>query len=83
VGKDTWLVAYQWPLFQPLSYSIIGKLIYSRLFGINLIVINSETIARELLDKRSANYSSRPVIRTNELYALSVFGQSVLYPLTT
>jgi hypothetical protein len=46
-----------------------------------LIVIKSETIARELLDKRSADYSSRPVIRTNELYALSVFIQSVLYQL--
>jgi cytochrome P450 len=32
-----------------------------------LIVINSESIARELVDKRSANYSTRPVIRTNEL----------------
>jgi cytochrome P450 len=32
-----------------------------------MIIINSETIARELLDKRSANYSTRPIIRTNEL----------------
>ncbi|KAG2747298.1 cytochrome P450 [Suillus brevipes Sb2] len=54
-----------------------GKLIYSRLFGINLIVINSETIARELLDKRSVDYSSRPVIRTNELTGLD-FNTSLL-----
>jgi hypothetical protein len=52
------------------------------MLGIDLIIINSETIARELLDKRSANYSSRPVIRTNELYVLLVFIQSVLHPLT-
>lgn len=44
-----------------------GKIIHSRMLGIDLIIINSEIIARELLDKRSANYSSRPVIRTNEL----------------
>ncbi|KAG1868678.1 cytochrome P450 [Suillus subluteus] len=38
---------------------------------IDLIIINFETIARELLDKRSANYSTRPVIRTNELAGLN------------
>ncbi|KAG2036261.1 cytochrome P450 [Suillus americanus] len=48
-----------------------GKIIRSRILGIDLIIINSETIARELLDKRSANYSSRPVIRTNELAGLA------------
>jgi hypothetical protein len=37
-----------------------------------MIIINSETIARELLDKRSANYSTRPIIRTNELCVLPV-----------
>ncbi|KAG2063719.1 hypothetical protein BDR04DRAFT_1037237, partial [Suillus decipiens] len=47
----------------------------------DLIVIKSETIAWELLDKHSADYSSCPVIHTNELYALSVFIQSVLYQL--
>jgi cytochrome P450 len=37
------------------------------MLGIDFIIINSETIARELVDKRSANYSTRPVIRTKEL----------------
>ncbi|KAG2110336.1 cytochrome P450 [Suillus discolor] len=37
------------------------------MFGVDLIIINSETIARELLDRRSGTYSTRPVIRTNEL----------------
>ncbi|KAG1723718.1 cytochrome P450 [Suillus paluster] len=47
-----------------------GKIIHSRVLGIDFITINSETIARELLDKRSAIYSDRPVIRTNELSGL-------------
>ncbi|KAG1826697.1 cytochrome P450 [Suillus variegatus] len=54
-----------------LTYTAWGKtyrkIIHSCIFGIDLIIINSETIARELLDRRSGNYSTRPVIRTNEL----------------
>lgn len=45
-------------------------MIYFRLFGQNNIVINSEQIARDLLDVRSQNYSDRPEIPTNELYVL-------------
>ncbi|KAG2060438.1 cytochrome P450 [Suillus hirtellus] len=47
-----------------------GKILHSSIFGIDLIIINSETVARELLDRRSATYSTRPVIRTNELAGL-------------
>ncbi|KAG1873402.1 cytochrome P450 [Suillus tomentosus] len=36
-----------------------------------MIIINSETIAQELLEKRSANYSTRPVLRTNEIAGLA------------
>jgi hypothetical protein len=59
-----------------------GQIIRSRVLGTDLIIINSEAIARELLDKRSANYSTRPDIRTNELYALPVIIQFALHPLT-
>jgi hypothetical protein len=62
---------------------IAGNIIYCCILGIDLIIINSETIAQELLEKRSANYSSRPVFRTNELYALPVFIQFVFHPLMT
>ncbi|KAG2337220.1 cytochrome P450 [Suillus weaverae] len=55
-----------------------GKIIYSHILGIDLIIINSETTARELLDKRSAIYSDRPVIRTNELAGLAF--NTVLLP---
>ncbi|KAG1896515.1 uncharacterized protein F5891DRAFT_934729, partial [Suillus fuscotomentosus] len=35
------------------------------------IIINSETIAQELLEKCSANYSTRPIIRTTEIAGLA------------
>jgi cytochrome P450 len=58
--KRPWLTYTAWG-------KTYGKIIHSRIFGVDMIIINSETIARELLDKRSANYSTRPIIRTNEL----------------
>ncbi|KAG1880246.1 cytochrome P450 [Suillus tomentosus] len=58
--KRPWLTYTAWG-------KTYGKIIHSSIFGIDLIIINSETVARELLDRRSGNYSTRPVIRTNEL----------------
>jgi hypothetical protein len=43
-----------------------------------MVVISSETVARDLLDKRSAIYSDRPVIRTSEMYALLIVIHPVL-----
>ncbi|KAG2134135.1 cytochrome P450 [Suillus clintonianus] len=57
-----------------------GKIISSRLLGIDMIVINSEAIARELLDKRSINYSGRPFIPTNEIYGLDFNTVLLPYP---
>ncbi|KAG1876681.1 cytochrome P450, partial [Suillus subalutaceus] len=62
--KRPWLTYTAWG-------KTYGKIIRSRLLGIEFIIINSATIARELLDKRSVNYSTRPVIRTNELAGLA------------
>ncbi|KAG1876688.1 cytochrome P450 [Suillus subalutaceus] len=62
--KRPWLTYTTWG-------KIYGKIIHSQILGIDFIIINSETVARELLDKRSANYSTRPVIRTNELAGLA------------
>ncbi|KAN0091353.1 Cytochrome P450 [Tylopilus felleus] len=47
-----------------------GGIIYTRLLTQDIIVINSEKIAQDLLDKRSQNYSSRPasLIPMNELF---------------
>ncbi|KAG1856719.1 cytochrome P450 [Suillus subluteus] len=69
--KRPWLTYTEWG-------KTYGKIIHSRILGLNFIIINSETIARELLDKRSVNYSTRPVIRTNELSGLAF--NTVLLP---
>ncbi|KAG1876679.1 cytochrome P450 [Suillus subalutaceus] len=70
--KRPWLTYTAWG-------KTYGKIIHSRILGIDLIIINSETIARELLDKRSANYSTRPVIRTTELAGLGFNTASLPY----
>jgi len=46
-----------------------GELVYSRLLNQEVIVINSEELAKDLLERRSSNYSDRPqIIRmTNDL----------------
>ncbi|KAG1836949.1 cytochrome P450, partial [Suillus subalutaceus] len=69
--KRPWLTYTAWG-------KTYGKIIHSRILGIGLIIINSETIARELLDRRSANFSTRPVICTNELAGLAF--NTVLLP---
>ena len=45
----------------------IGDLVYSRLLGKDIIIINSEKIAVDLLENRSRNYSDRPYLITNEM----------------
>ncbi|KAG1753366.1 cytochrome P450 [Suillus lakei] len=47
-----------------------GGLVYTRLFSQDNIIINSEEIARELLENRSHNYSDRPELPTNKLFGL-------------
>jgi hypothetical protein len=44
-----------------------GDVVYTQLFGQDNIVINSEEVARDLLEHRSHNYSDRPALATNEL----------------
>ena len=53
-----------------LANIFIGGLIYTRLLGKDIIIINSEKVARELLERRSRNYSDRPYLITNELWVL-------------
>ncbi|KAH7913776.1 cytochrome P450 [Hygrophoropsis aurantiaca] len=53
-----------------LSYATWGKeygpLLYTRFFSQEMIVINSEKIAKALMENRSHIYSDRPVIATTE-----------------
>ena len=44
-----------------------GDLIYTRLLGKDVLIINSEEIAKELLENRSRNYSDRPYLATKDL----------------
>ncbi|KAG1743483.1 cytochrome P450 [Suillus lakei] len=47
-----------------------GDIVYSHFLGQHIIVINSEKVANELLEKRSYNYSDRPYLPTNTLFGL-------------
>ena len=44
-----------------------GDLVYTSFFNQEIIVINSEKVARALLEQRSNIYSDRPEIATNAL----------------
>ncbi|KAG1785782.1 cytochrome P450 [Suillus plorans] len=37
-----------------------GEIVYTRLFSQDIVIINSERVAHDLLDRRSHNYSTRP-----------------------
>jgi hypothetical protein len=47
-----------------------GDLVYFRLMGKDIIVLNSEKVAKELLENRSKNCSDRPYFITCELLGL-------------
>ncbi|KAJ8581858.1 cytochrome P450 [Rhizopogon salebrosus TDB-379] len=56
IGVDTdhpWLAYSKWA-------SEYGEIVYSRLFSQDIVILNSERVARDLLDRRSHNYSTRP-----------------------
>ncbi|KAF8546671.1 cytochrome P450 [Imleria badia] len=55
-----------------------GDLVYSRLLGKDIIIINSEKIARDLLENRSRNYSDRPYLITSDLCGIGF--NSVMLP---
>ena len=58
-----------------------GDIVYSRLLGKDIIIINSEKIAKELLENRSRNYSDRPYLITTEMSASRFFHAVNLNPL--
>ncbi|KAG9313624.1 cytochrome P450 [Chiua virens] len=62
--KAPWLTYHQWAKTH-------GDLVHSRLFGKDIIIINSEKIAKELLENHSSNNSDRPYLITNELLQLN------------
>ncbi|KAI9571602.1 cytochrome P450 [Boletus coccyginus] len=63
IGVDAsapWLTYRDWA-------NTYGDLVYSRLLGQDIIIINSEKVAKDLLENRSRNYSDRPYLVTNDL----------------
>ncbi|KAH7908050.1 cytochrome P450 [Hygrophoropsis aurantiaca] len=58
-----WLTYTEWA-------AVYGDLVYSRFFNQDIIIINSEEVARDLLDCRSHIYSDRPVMVTNDLIGI-------------
>ena len=48
--------------------NIVGDMVYLDVVGRKIVVLGSYKIARELLDKRSANYSDRPTSIMAKLY---------------
>ena len=59
-GGATLPKTYQWLTYAKWKETY-GDLIYLRVFGNPIMVINSSEVAEELLEKRSSIYSSRPV----------------------
>ena len=62
VGKNVgYVVPYSYSLITYTgAHECLGDVIYMSLFGQPFVVLNSIDAARDLLDKRGSNYSSRP-----------------------
>ncbi|KAF8132069.1 cytochrome P450 [Boletus edulis] len=58
-----WLTYAEWS-------KVYGDLVYSRFFNQDVIIINSEKIAKALLEDRSSNYADRPHLITNTLFGI-------------
>ncbi|KAJ8588732.1 cytochrome P450 [Rhizopogon salebrosus TDB-379] len=52
-----------------------GEIVYYRLFSEDVVILNSERVARDLLDRRSHNYSTRPQMfsRVLDLFGFEYF----------
>ncbi|KAG2741931.1 cytochrome P450 [Suillus brevipes Sb2] len=63
--KEPWLTYTEWG-------AAYGDLVFVRLLGQEVVVINSQHVADALLEKRSRIYSDRPYIATLEPFGWSV-----------
>ncbi|KAH7920190.1 cytochrome P450 [Leucogyrophana mollusca] len=69
---EPWITYTQWG-------EIYGDLMYTRILNLDIIIINSEDMAKSLLEKRSNNYSDRPLVSINELFGLSAISALLEY----
>ncbi|KAG1742645.1 uncharacterized protein EDB91DRAFT_1127248, partial [Suillus paluster] len=49
-----------------MSDRVLGDIAYSRILNQDVIILNSEKVARVLLEQRSSNYSDMPRFATLE-----------------
>ncbi|EKM61159.1 uncharacterized protein PHACADRAFT_134438 [Phanerochaete carnosa HHB-10118-sp] len=83
--KTTWFDTARLPKeYQWLTYAgwkeIYGDVIYIRVLGNPMIILNAAEAVNDLFDKRSTNYSSRPVrTMVNELMGFSWLFSSMPY----
>ncbi|EGN98311.1 hypothetical protein SERLA73DRAFT_153424 [Serpula lacrymans var. lacrymans S7.3] len=61
-ANSPWVTYMEWS-------TVHGDLVYSRLLNREIITINSETVANDLLERHSNIYSDRPQYITNDIYA--------------
>ena len=55
-----------------------GDIVHTSLLNMDIVVLNSEEVANELLEGRSRIYSDRPYMATTELCVLFVFIKYIL-----
>ncbi|KAG0700273.1 cytochrome P450 [Suillus ampliporus] len=63
-------INFPWITYKEWS-DTYGDIIYSRILNQDVIILNSEKVARALLEQRSSNYSDRPRFATLELFGIA------------
>ncbi|KAG9316767.1 cytochrome P450 [Chiua virens] len=63
-ASKPWFTFFEWR-------KLFGDLVYTRMFNMNVLVINSAKIARDLVELRSNIYSDRPKYATAEPYGIA------------
>ncbi|KAH7928930.1 cytochrome P450 [Leucogyrophana mollusca] len=70
--REPWLTFTQWG-------SVHGDIVYCRLLNREIIIIQSEKVAKALLEQRSSNYSDRPPIPTSEAFGSAFISAQLGY----
>ncbi|KAN0091298.1 Cytochrome P450 [Tylopilus felleus] len=63
-ASKPWFTYYEWR-------KLFGDLVYTRIFNMDVLIINSAKVARDLVDLRSNIYSDRPKFATAEPYGIA------------
>ncbi|EIW84507.1 cytochrome P450 [Coniophora puteana RWD-64-598 SS2] len=66
-ASRAWLTYTEWK-------DVYGDIVYCKMFGTDVVVLNTVEVAEDLLEKRSANYSDRPQMGIVEPYGMTYNG---------